>query len=265
VIKRLEHFWKGISQPKNNISAVPPERYGQRFVDFISETTMSKEQVAAEMATAAAAAAAAATSAGAPVSAPEPSSPSPSASAAHPHHHHHFFHLHPQHQPPFSEQQPPPPPPTRPAPSRPSGNGHLDVTSPTISPTAAASAADPGVPERTLGTVRLSLDGLDDDDGNDDDDDRSRRDSEGERRSEEAVSPAAANGAGSGGASFALPVVEEMAESASQGNSAVDGEEGEGEEKPRVNGHGHAEEDRVMDEKAGGGVLAEKKVNGLAV
>ncbi|SPO35736.1 related to phosphatidylinositol-4-phosphate 5-kinase [Pseudozyma flocculosa] len=33
--KRGEHFWKGLSQNKHMISAVPPKEYGQRFIDFL--------------------------------------------------------------------------------------------------------------------------------------------------------------------------------------------------------------------------------------
>ncbi|EPS45371.1 hypothetical protein H072_547 [Dactylellina haptotyla CBS 200.50] len=35
-VKRAEHFWKGLSQDKTEISAVPPQAYGDRFFRYIS-------------------------------------------------------------------------------------------------------------------------------------------------------------------------------------------------------------------------------------
>lgn len=43
LVKRGEHFFKGLTQNEAEISAVPPDRYGIRFVDFISSTTMPRE------------------------------------------------------------------------------------------------------------------------------------------------------------------------------------------------------------------------------
>lgn len=46
--KRLEHFWKGLGRPeefKQQISAVPPLRYAQRFRDFVSGMTKSPAEV----------------------------------------------------------------------------------------------------------------------------------------------------------------------------------------------------------------------------
>ena len=45
-IKKTEHFVKGLQHRhrKNDISAVPPERYGKRFVDFIKRNTASREK-----------------------------------------------------------------------------------------------------------------------------------------------------------------------------------------------------------------------------
>jgi hypothetical protein len=43
VIKRLEHFFKGLANTESQISAIPPERYGDRFVKFISGVTKTKE------------------------------------------------------------------------------------------------------------------------------------------------------------------------------------------------------------------------------
>ncbi|CAI6338447.1 unnamed protein product [Periconia digitata] len=43
LIKRLEHFFKGLGNEESQISAIPPERYGDRFVRFISSVTKTKE------------------------------------------------------------------------------------------------------------------------------------------------------------------------------------------------------------------------------
>ncbi|GAB1205741.1 hypothetical protein APSETT445_004420 [Aspergillus pseudonomiae] len=43
-VKRLEHFFKGLSHDRHQISPVPPEGYGDRFVKFIKGITMSKEE-----------------------------------------------------------------------------------------------------------------------------------------------------------------------------------------------------------------------------
>ncbi|CAN9098026.1 unnamed protein product [Alternaria sp. RS040] len=42
-IKRMEHFFKGIANTESQISAIPPERYGDRFIKFISGVTKTKE------------------------------------------------------------------------------------------------------------------------------------------------------------------------------------------------------------------------------
>ncbi|KAL9050881.1 MAG: hypothetical protein Q9162_006356 [Coniocarpon cinnabarinum] len=44
-VKKTEHFLKGLAarSRKNELSAVPPDRYGDRFVKFINGVTMSKE------------------------------------------------------------------------------------------------------------------------------------------------------------------------------------------------------------------------------
>lgn len=47
-VKKGEHFFKGLTQPEDQISAVPPERYGARFVKFISGVTVPNELVSAE-------------------------------------------------------------------------------------------------------------------------------------------------------------------------------------------------------------------------
>lgn len=43
MIKRVEHFFKGLSNVESQISPIPPERYGDRFVRFISGITKSIE------------------------------------------------------------------------------------------------------------------------------------------------------------------------------------------------------------------------------
>ena len=47
-VKRAEHIWKGLSNNKSQISPIPPEGYGDRFVKFISGLTMTKEEVGRE-------------------------------------------------------------------------------------------------------------------------------------------------------------------------------------------------------------------------
>ncbi|KAF2813656.1 SAICAR synthase-like protein [Mytilinidion resinicola] len=42
-IKRAEHFFKGLVNTESQISAIPPERYGDRFVRFISGVTKTRE------------------------------------------------------------------------------------------------------------------------------------------------------------------------------------------------------------------------------
>ncbi|KAL1998830.1 hypothetical protein VTN02DRAFT_5506 [Thermoascus thermophilus] len=43
-VKKAEHFWKGLSHNRSQISPIPPESYGERFVNFITGITMSKEE-----------------------------------------------------------------------------------------------------------------------------------------------------------------------------------------------------------------------------
>lgn len=40
----MEHFIKGLSHDRTQISPVPPELYGDRFINFITGITMSKEE-----------------------------------------------------------------------------------------------------------------------------------------------------------------------------------------------------------------------------
>ncbi|EXJ88485.1 1-phosphatidylinositol-4-phosphate 5-kinase [Capronia coronata CBS 617.96] len=44
-IKRVEHFWKGLSAPSTQISPIPPVGYGERFLNFITGITMTQEEV----------------------------------------------------------------------------------------------------------------------------------------------------------------------------------------------------------------------------
>lgn len=47
-VKRAEHLWKGLSNNKSQISPIPPEGYGDRFVKFITGITATKEEVERE-------------------------------------------------------------------------------------------------------------------------------------------------------------------------------------------------------------------------
>lgn len=44
VIKKIEHFWKGLSNDGSQISALPPEQYGDRFYNFVEGITVSAEE-----------------------------------------------------------------------------------------------------------------------------------------------------------------------------------------------------------------------------
>ncbi|CAJ2509118.1 Uu.00g141440.m01.CDS01 [Anthostomella pinea] len=44
MIKKIEHFWKGLSSDRTQISALPPDEYGDRFLKFMSGITMSPEE-----------------------------------------------------------------------------------------------------------------------------------------------------------------------------------------------------------------------------
>lgn len=46
LIKKVENFWKGLKGNEPQISPIPPVRYGDRFIKFISGITMSRERVA---------------------------------------------------------------------------------------------------------------------------------------------------------------------------------------------------------------------------
>ncbi|BCS22950.1 1-phosphatidylinositol-4-phosphate 5-kinase [Aspergillus puulaauensis] len=43
-IKRIENFFKSLANDRTQISPIPPEGYGDRFVNFIRKITMSKEE-----------------------------------------------------------------------------------------------------------------------------------------------------------------------------------------------------------------------------
>ncbi|GJN71224.1 phosphatidylinositol-4-phosphate 5-kinase its3 [Purpureocillium lilacinum] len=48
MIKKIEHFWKGLSHDRTQISALPPEQYGDRFYNFVEGITMSAEEARRE-------------------------------------------------------------------------------------------------------------------------------------------------------------------------------------------------------------------------
>jgi len=47
-VKKAEHMWKGMGGHESQISPIPPDRYGDRFVRFISGITMSRERAEKE-------------------------------------------------------------------------------------------------------------------------------------------------------------------------------------------------------------------------
>ncbi|KHO02097.1 phosphatidylinositol-4-phosphate 5-kinase its3 [Metarhizium album ARSEF 1941] len=49
MIKKIEHFWKGLSHDRSQISALPPEQYGDRFYNFVEGITMSSEEARREI------------------------------------------------------------------------------------------------------------------------------------------------------------------------------------------------------------------------
>lgn len=46
----MEHFFKGLANTESQISAIPPERYGDRFLKFITGVTKTKEAAEREKA-----------------------------------------------------------------------------------------------------------------------------------------------------------------------------------------------------------------------
>ena len=43
-VKRIEHFYKGLKDNRTQISPVPPQQYGDRFINFITGITMTREE-----------------------------------------------------------------------------------------------------------------------------------------------------------------------------------------------------------------------------
>ncbi|CAI7667710.1 unnamed protein product [Penicillium manginii] len=43
-VKKIENFFKGLSNDRTQISPIPPEGYGDRFISFVKGITMSKEE-----------------------------------------------------------------------------------------------------------------------------------------------------------------------------------------------------------------------------
>lgn len=43
-MKKAENFWKGLSHNRTQISPIPPQSYGERFINFITGITKSKEE-----------------------------------------------------------------------------------------------------------------------------------------------------------------------------------------------------------------------------
>ncbi|RMZ79426.1 hypothetical protein DV738_g3311, partial [Chaetothyriales sp. CBS 135597] len=44
LVKHVEHFWKGLKDDRTKISPIPPQAYGDRFLEFITSITMTKEE-----------------------------------------------------------------------------------------------------------------------------------------------------------------------------------------------------------------------------
>lgn len=47
-VKRLENFWKGLSNEKQQISPIPPVPYGDRFIKFVTSITKTREEAERE-------------------------------------------------------------------------------------------------------------------------------------------------------------------------------------------------------------------------
>ena len=47
-MKKVEHFWRGLSNDKEKVSAIPPFNYGDRFFNFIRDLVKSPEEAARE-------------------------------------------------------------------------------------------------------------------------------------------------------------------------------------------------------------------------
>lgn len=44
MVKKIENFFKGLSNDRTQISPIPPEGYGDRFISFVKGITMSREE-----------------------------------------------------------------------------------------------------------------------------------------------------------------------------------------------------------------------------
>jgi 1-phosphatidylinositol-4-phosphate 5-kinase len=44
MVKKAEHFWKGLSHNRTQISPIRPQQYVERFIHFLEGITMSKEE-----------------------------------------------------------------------------------------------------------------------------------------------------------------------------------------------------------------------------
>jgi 1-phosphatidylinositol-4-phosphate 5-kinase len=135
MIKKIEHFWKGLSSDRTQISALPPDQYGDRFYNFVEGVTMSQEaaQKEAEKADREMQEAVAAETSG-----------------------HHLKHEKPI--PPMPQHQPPVPPH---CPRSPEGRVMVERASKEARRTEMNGSTEQQVPDRTLRTTNLSPDGRD--------------------------------------------------------------------------------------------------------
>ncbi|KJZ71707.1 hypothetical protein HIM_08904 [Hirsutella minnesotensis 3608] len=129
VIKKIEHFWKGLSSDRTQISALPPDEYGDRFYNFIEGITMSAEEARREAQRKDQEAVEAQAAEEASHLNPPPRS-------------HHDI-------PPMPNHQPPAPPV---GPSSPEGRETLEMASKQAQRTVMHGASEQDVPERTLRT-----------------------------------------------------------------------------------------------------------------
>jgi 1-phosphatidylinositol-4-phosphate 5-kinase len=135
MIKKIEHFWKGLSSDRTQISALPPDQYGDRFFNFVEGVTMSREaaQREAQKADQEMQEAVAAETSG-----------------------HHLGHNKPI--PPMPKHQPPVPPN---CPRSPEGRVMVEMASKEARRTEMNGSTEQQVPDRTLRTTHLSADGRD--------------------------------------------------------------------------------------------------------
>ncbi|PHH85780.1 hypothetical protein CDD83_11182 [Cordyceps sp. RAO-2017] len=135
MIKKIEHFWKGLSNDRTQISALPPDEYGDRFYNFIEGITMSGEEARREAQRRDQEAIEAQASEGASHRTSMPLS-------------HHGI-------PPMPDHQPPAPPT---ASTSPEGRETLEMASREARRTVAHGASEQDVPDRTLRTCPLMAD-----------------------------------------------------------------------------------------------------------